>query len=281
LCGIILCYSGIYISIFSNIILSYALTIIWVVGIMNSINMLDNMDGIATIVSICIFANAMLVIYLSGEPASVHFFILLGLVASLLGFLRFNWHPSKLYMGDTGSQILGMLLATIGIIYFWNNSFVLSRATSVAQQIVIVTITFILPLADTTIVVINRLLRKKSPFVGGRDHTTHNLFFRGVTEKRIAVLFGSIGLLSIGLVYIIESSSNVWENKMLAIFALFPVVLFIFLFSITKFKKATAHTAIIPTNSKIISNNREVVSNSSPVESATNGYPPYVEENLT
>ena len=237
LCGLILCYSGIHIGIFQNMFLNYTLTILWVVGIMNSVNMLDNMDAIAAIVSIFIFSAAALLIYFSGAHNNIHFLILIGLVGSLLGFLFFNWHPSKLYMGDTGSQVIGLMLAAIGIIYFWNDSASASNSISVSKQLLMAATAFILPIADTSIVVMNRILEGRSPFVGGRDHTTHNLFFRGITEKRIAVLFGGIGLCSLALVYIMETKITHWGIEEFSLFSIFPISVFFFLFAVTKTKK--------------------------------------------
>ena len=238
LCASILCYSGIHIGIFSNMTLNYVVTILWIVGIMNSVNMLDNMDSIAAIVAIMIFATAGLLIYLSNSGVNnVYFLILIGLIGSLSGFMIFNWHPSKLYMGDTGSQVIGLLLAIIGIIYFWNDSASTGEATSITRQLVIVLSAFILPIADTTIVVINRLSKKQSPFVGGKDHTTHNLFFRGITEKRIAVLFAGIGFISLLSIYYIQTQITSWEANDVLIFSSFPFSIFISLFGITKIKR--------------------------------------------
>ena len=237
LCGVILCYSGIHIGIFSDMMTNYFLTILWVVGIMNSVNMLDNMDAIATIVSIFIFAAAGMLIYVSGAHNNIHFLMLIGLVGSLSGFLFFNWHPSKLYMGDTGSQVVGLMLASMGIIYFWNDSASMENSISVSKQLLTVSIAFILPLADTSIVVINRLLEKRSPFVGGRDHTTHNLFFRGITEKRIAILFGSIGFCSLIIIYILETKITHWGIEEFSLFSIFPITVFFFLFAATKIRK--------------------------------------------
>ena len=249
LCGLILCYSGIHIGIFPNMFLNYALTILWVVGIMNSVNMLDNMDAIATVVSILIFSTALMLIYLSGAQNNIHFLILIGLIGSLSGFLVFNWNPSKLYMGDTGSQVIGLMLASMGIIYFWNDSASLSGTISQSKQILIVAITFILPLADTTIVVFNRLVEGRSPFVGGRDHTTHNLFFRGITEKRIAVLFGGIGMCALIITYLIETNLTSWGIEEFSLFSIFPITIFFLLFAVTKMKKNLANhpPAEVPT----------------------------------
>jgi len=238
LCGVVLCYSGIHIGIFQNMSLNYLLTVLWIVGIMNSVNMLDNMDSIAAIVSIMIFAAAAMLIFLSNTAQNnIHFLILTGLVGSLLGFLIFNWHPSKLYMGDTGSQVIGLMLAAIGIIYFWNDSSSISDTISVSKQLIIVITAFILPIADTTIVVINRLTSKRSPFVGGRDHTTHNLFFRGVTEKRIAILFAGIGMLSLLIIHYIQTQVLVWGTTQFFFFALYPLTIFLALFAVTKIKR--------------------------------------------
>ncbi len=216
--------------------LNYALTILWVIGIMNSVNMIDNMDAIATVVSIFIFSTAGMLIYFSGNHSNIHFLMLIGLVGSLGGFLIFNWNPSRLYMGDTGSQVVGLMLAAMGIIYFWNDSTSFSNSISISKQLLIVVTAFILPITDTTIVVINRLSKKNSPFIGGKDHTTHNLFYRGVTEKRIALLFGAIGFISLILVYIMETKIQNWSIEYFSLFSIFPISVFFFLFAITKIK---------------------------------------------
>ncbi len=237
LCGIILCYSGIHIGLFENMFMNYLVTVLWVAGIMNSVNMLDNMDAIASIVSILILSTAGIIIYSSGSHNNIHFMILLGLIGSISGFLIYNWSPSKLYMGDTGSQVIGLLLAAIGIIYFWNDSISLRPTLLPSKQILVVITAFILPIADTTIVVINRIFAGRSPFIGGRDHTTHNLFFRGIPEKKIAFLFGGIGAVSLISVCIIEMKTTQWGIEEFSLFSIFPIAVFFLLFAATKIKK--------------------------------------------
>jgi UDP-GlcNAc:undecaprenyl-phosphate GlcNAc-1-phosphate transferase len=106
-----------------------------------------------------------------------------------------------MFMGDTGSQFLGLFLAVMGIDNCWNNpTSELLNGFPVAN-ILIVVLVFILPITDTFTVVINRLRAGNSPFIGGKDHTTHHLFFKGVTEKRIAILFFIICSISITLAY--------------------------------------------------------------------------------
>ena len=112
-CGLILIYSGIYIDLFASPELNYAITMFWIVGITNAMNLLDNMDAISSVVSIFIILSAMLIIYLKNDLSSVYFLLLLGVLSGILGFLYFNWHPSKIYMGDGGSQFLGLFLGIV------------------------------------------------------------------------------------------------------------------------------------------------------------------------
>ena len=231
ICGIILAASGTYIHLFSNNYLNYALTIIWVVGIMNSINMLDNMDAITSLVSVFIIISALYVILALGKIDTVHFIILIGTLSSLIGFLFFNWHPSKIYMGDTGSQFLGVLLAAMGITYFWNTPFN-EGFLAPSKQLILTAIIFIIPIVDTTTVVINRLAKGKSPFVGGRDHTTHHLSYMGLSDKQVALLLSGIALLSLAMcVYIVQNV--MWKTSNIIFFTLYFLLVFGLLYSTT------------------------------------------------
>lgn len=223
LCAFILIFSGHYIAIFENQFLDYLVTVLWVVGMMNSVNMLDNMDGITTIVSIsaCIF---MIVLNISLFNTSNYTTILnLGVLGALSGFLVYNFHPSKMFMGDTGSQFLGLFLAVQGMDNCWNSPGSPLMKNIQLLNVVIVFLVFILPITDTTTVIINRLRAGKSPFVGGKDHTTHHLFFKGITEKRIAVLYFLISVTGSILAYnlIFNFSYILFYSSILYIIAVF------------------------------------------------------------
>lgn len=198
LSGIILIRFGIYISLVPNDYLNYALTIIWVVGIMNSINMLDNMDAVTSIVSLSIFFG-LLFNFLFLNPDNLSFgYILIAIIAALISFMYFNWSPAKMYMGDNGSQVLGSLLAVFSIILVWNNKDS-QCVCAIPGQIQFVALMFLVPLSDTATVTINRLLKGKSPFVGGKDHTTHYLVYRGFSEKGTAIFLFIISVVSVFL----------------------------------------------------------------------------------
>jgi UDP-GlcNAc:undecaprenyl-phosphate GlcNAc-1-phosphate transferase len=236
LSGAILIYSGIYIQIFDTEWLNYLLTLFWVIGIMNSINMLDNMDAITTSVSSTILLGAVLVLFFSQPFSGVLFLLTIGVLASLLSFLYYNWNPSKMYMGDNGSQFLGAFLAIIGIQVFWNSPQL--NFHSNLYPFLLAFMAFIVPISDTSTVTINRLLRKQSPFIGGRDHTTHHLSYFGFTDRKVAWVLLTINLIfvSFSLFIIIFPSKIPFPIWILGIMALLVLVS---LYSITKISKPT------------------------------------------
>ena len=234
-CGVVMIVTGTQINLFPSDIANYMFTIFWVVGIMNSINMLDNMDGITTIVSIFVIGSAAMIMMHNGLELNYFFFLLIGVLGSLIGFLVFNWHPSKIYMGDTGSQFLGVFLAFGGIMYFWN--YIPSSGNHQTQQVIITMLAFIVPIIDTTTVTINRLSKGKSPFIGGKDHTTHHLSYLGFGDAQIARIFGMISFLSFMLIFVIVNYISNWSYLHAVLFGCYFLIMFTALFSITQLKK--------------------------------------------
>lgn len=232
LCGIILIYSGTYITVFDSLALNYLLTIIWVVGLMNSINMLDNMDGITTSISLIITLTIFTVMSLNQEINSIAMTVVIGLLGTLFAFLYFNWNPSKMFMGDTGSQYLGILLAALSINYLWNP--VTTTEFSISRQFLIPILTFIVPIIDTLTVVIKRIGSGKSPFVGGKDHTTHHLSYLGLSEKQVARLTALISIISSTIVIYLITSIKIWSHLYTIIFSGYFLTIFVTLFYISK-----------------------------------------------
>ncbi|MGB0456855.1 MAG: MraY family glycosyltransferase [Chitinophagales bacterium] len=187
LCGMILCLGGIVIQFSGNVFVDYALTTFWVIAIMNSINMLDNMDAITTSVSISIVLTAIGMALLIVSPSLWVYPCIIGVLASLVAFLPYNWNPAKIYMGDTGSQFLGVFLAGLGVELFWNHRVDYGGIVQV-QQFMIPILVFAVPIMDTITVFVRRLLRRTSPFVGGRDHLAHHLVYCGFSEQQVAII---------------------------------------------------------------------------------------------
>jgi len=235
--AIILIATGTSINISGITMVDYSLTILWVVGLMNSINMLDNMDGITTSVSISVIIAVLYMLISRGEALSIYFITLLGVLAALLGFLYYNWNPSKMYMGDTGSQFLGVFLAAIGILYLWNGHAEPDFRIQ-TKQFIVALLVFIVPIIDTTTVTINRLLKGQSPFVGGKDHTTHHLSYLGLSDRQVALTFFGLSFMSVIFLVIIDKFIPRWEYLHFGLFLTYFLLLFGFLFGITRLNKA-------------------------------------------
>ncbi len=206
LCAIIFLGAGIVIDISPFRIFNYLFTIFWVVGIMNSVNMLDNMDGVVSSISVVIIGIILAVSGLNGhfDP----FFIITGggVIAALIGFLFFNWHPSKIYMGDTGSQFLGAFLSAISIVFIWNFRDAEGPFIQIKQFIAPLLI-FMIPLIDTITVSIRRMLRGHSPFVGGKDHITHHLAMLGLKDNFVCITYLLLALIG-GCLYLFLFYNN-------------------------------------------------------------------------
>ncbi len=236
ICGIVLLVTGTKIEVFQYAMLNDILTVVWVIGIMNSINMLDNMDGISTSVSGFIIAAALGYIILHGGWMNVDFLVLLGLLASLVGFLFYNWNPSTMYMGDTGSQFLGVILGYIGINYCWN-AHTVAGETNAYFGIAALVLVFILPLSDTITVTINRLRRGQSPFVGGKDHTTHHLSYTGLTDRKVAVVYCIISALALFFYLILIQTYKSSGFTEILLGYIFFLLVFLCLYGITLYNQ--------------------------------------------
>lgn len=232
ICGVILITTNSHIQLFNNIILDYSLTILWVIGIMNSINMLDNMDGITTIASISIIIS-MIGISIPFEIVNnVDIFMLIITLGALAGFFVFNFPPAKMFMGDTGSQFIGMFLAYFSIKYLWNNELLTDNYTIFSNLTIVVTV-FAIPIIDTTVVSINRILRGQSPMVGGRDHTTHHLVYKGLTEKQVAFTFILLGMISVIISFVLKKYIPA-QSLFLIVIWIFYLFIFILFFSLSR-----------------------------------------------
>ena len=170
------------------------LTFFWLVGITNAINLLDNMDGLAG--GVAFIASIFLSVFFlkTGHPDLL--VLSLSLAGSILGFLIFNFPPARIFMGDSGSMMLGFTLASLAI----------ARRTQASNIFAIVgvpTLVLLLPILDTGLVAITRILRGQSPTIGGTDHTSHRLVAFGLSERQaLFVLYGIAiisGIASIGL----------------------------------------------------------------------------------
>ena len=244
-CGLILIFGALkddngqnfIIKIFETDILNYIITLLWIIGIMNSINMLDNMDGITTVTTIFILITCMIFMGFQNEFENFDFMVIIGVLGSLISFLFYNWSPAKIYMGDSGSQFLGLLVGILGIKFFWNSSIYVTNDIVHSKQIILVLLIFILPIIDTTSVFINRISRKQSPFIGGKDHTTHHLSFLGFNNTQVIFIFAGIAFFSSLISIILFRFIDCWTFTQFIIYSIYFLAIFVTLYLTTQQNK--------------------------------------------
>ena len=179
------------------------LTIAWITGISNAINFLDNMDGLAGGVSAVAAAFLMVIAAMNGQYLVSSFAA--AVFGASLGFLFFNSNPATIFMGDAGSLFLGFTLAALGIkLRFPDNINIVTWMVPVLVMGV--------PIFDTALVIISRLRRRVNPFTtAGKDHTSHRLVRRGLTQRE-AVLILYLAGCAFGLLAIFIMQANVAEG---------------------------------------------------------------------
>ena len=232
LCGVILVATDSLIAITPSFTLNALLTISWVVLIMNSLNMLDNMDGITGTNALFILITCLASdIILYDWNMNLWTLTLCIQIGAIVGFLYYNIHPSKLFLGDAGSQFIGLFTAFFAIHDLSNIG--LKTNESPLVGLIIILIAFGPALVDTLSVVINRLKKGQNPMVGGKDHTTHHLVYAGYTDKQVWYIFLLLSIVSL-IVSIIAIYAAKW-NMIGLVYGLtiYVVVLFVFLYEKT------------------------------------------------
>jgi UDP-GlcNAc:undecaprenyl-phosphate/decaprenyl-phosphate GlcNAc-1-phosphate transferase len=178
-CATILAVSGIHVTLFgpfTHPILGGAVTVLWIVALTNSFNMLDNMDGLAAsvgLIAAALFCGAQYAVGSLFPPA-----VLLVVVGALGGFLVHNHAPARLFMGDAGSNFLGFLLGSLTVVGAFTTKEYPSHGVLAPVLVMAV------PLYDMTSVILIRLREGRSPFKGDRRHFSHRLVARGLTPPQ-------------------------------------------------------------------------------------------------
>jgi UDP-GlcNAc:undecaprenyl-phosphate GlcNAc-1-phosphate transferase len=182
LAGVVLLLGGTQINLFQHELLNWALTLFWVVGITNALNFLDNMDGLSGGIA-AIAAAFFLLLAAMNEPRQVLVAAAAAaLVGACVGFLRYNFNPASIFMGDTGSLFLGFILAALGIkLRFLSNTPLVTWTVPICV--------LALPIFDTTLVFVSRLRRRVNPFTtAGKDHISHRLVALGMSRRESVLM---------------------------------------------------------------------------------------------
>jgi UDP-GlcNAc:undecaprenyl-phosphate/decaprenyl-phosphate GlcNAc-1-phosphate transferase len=180
--------SGLSVELVENDALALAIGVVWLIGMTNAFNLLDNIDGLAA--TLAAIACAFFAIdAVTVHPSDTVLVLALSVGLACAGFLPFNVRPGRravVFMGDSGSQVIGFALAALGLLASWNVA-----GTTVATLLLPILILAV-PILDTALVTVVRLLEGRSIAQGGRDHTSHRIVSRGLSERRALVLLAVI-----------------------------------------------------------------------------------------
>jgi len=193
-------------------LLDGAVTIVWLVGITNALNLLDNMDGLAGGIA-AIGAVFLTVTFALGDelPRAQMTMLLCGAV---LGFLVYNVNPASIFMGDCGSMFLGQALAGIALLSQFG------RSRNLGSVVIAPLVILVIPILDTSLVTITRKLAGRPVSVGGRDHSSHRLVALGHSERRAVIILWVIAALSGSFALLVRGLENAIAIPATACFAL-------------------------------------------------------------
>ena len=185
-------------------IFSYILTICWIVGITNAINLIDGLDGLSSGVALISCLSLLMVFALNGSPL-IAIVLITALAGALVGFLPFNFSPAKTFIGDTGSNFMGFALAIISI---------LGVAKTYTALVLIAPIIILgMPIFDTIFAIFRRIIKGKSlkaVFQPDKGHLHHKLMAKGYTQKQaVLIMYGITATLGMFAVILLES--GIWK----------------------------------------------------------------------
>lgn len=176
--------AGVRFQIFGLLPLDLVLTLVWLVGISNAVNFLDNIDGLSA--GATAIAAAFFFLLASANGQYLVAIMALAVAGGCLGFLRYNFNPAVIFMGDAGTLFLGFLLAIIGA--------KLQPGPTGWWGLLAAVLILILPIFDTTFVTLNRLRTGRRVTQGGKDHTSHLLVRRGLPHRQAVLVLYTVAL---------------------------------------------------------------------------------------
>lgn len=191
-------------------IFSYIITVCWIVGITNAINLIDGLDGLSSGVTLISCLSLLMVFALNSSPL-IAIVLITALAGALVGFLPFNFSPAKTFIGDTGSNFMGFALAIISILGV--------AKTYTALVLIAPIIILAMPIFDTLFAIFRRLIKGKSikaVFKPDKGHLHHKLMAKGYTQKQaVLIMYGITAILGMFAVILLES--GIWKALSFAI----------------------------------------------------------------
>lgn len=195
--------------------LSIPLTMIWIIGITNAINLIDGLDGLAGgVSSIALFSIAGMSVVMGNQYVTI---VALIVAASTVGFLVYNFHPAKIFMGDTGALFLGYIIAVLSLLGYKNVTFI---------SLIIPVIILGVPISDTFFAIIRRLVNKQPLSAPDKSHLHHCLLKTGFSHRQTVLLIYAMAAV-FGLVAFIFSQATVWGSLIVILALLITIELIV------------------------------------------------------
>ncbi|WP_079506650.1 glycosyltransferase family 4 protein [Mesobacillus jeotgali] len=196
-------------------VLSVPITILWIVGVTNAINLIDGLDGLAAgVSSIALISISAMAIVMGDIYVMTIGFILL---VSTLGFLFYNFHPAKIFMGDTGALFLGYMIAVLSLLGFKNVTFI---------SFIVPVIILGVPMTDTIFAIIRRLVNKTPLAAPDKSHLHHRLLDHGFTHRQTVILIYAISAM-FGLTGFIFSFTTMWGSLLILLIIFLAIELIV------------------------------------------------------
>ncbi len=193
--------------------LGYPITVLWIVGVTNAVNLIDGLDGLAVGTSTISCITLFIIALYTGEANIA--IILVAVIGACLGFLPYNSHPAKIFMGDTGSTFLGFIMAAISVQGLFKSYAVIT----VAIPILILA----LPIFDTSFAILRRIIQHKPVFAPDRGHLHHRLLDHGYNQKQavyiLYVISAALSLLATVTLFVGSAKAMIFLGAMLLILA--------------------------------------------------------------
>jgi UDP-GlcNAc:undecaprenyl-phosphate GlcNAc-1-phosphate transferase len=165
--------------------LAFVVTIFWLVGIANAFNLIDGLDGLAS--GAALFSTIVMLVVSLAQENPMMIVVTLVFCGALAGFLRYNFNPASIFLGDSGSLFIGFTLAALSVLG--------TQKATTAVAIITPILAFALPVVDTSVTMARRLISRKPLFQGDREHIHHMLLHRGWSQRHAAmVLYGVCGI---------------------------------------------------------------------------------------
>ena len=199
-------------------LLSLPITLIWILAITNAINLIDGLDGLATGIAIIALTTSALTGYFFLNVTNTFISLMIAtLVAALIGFLPYNFHPATIYLGDTGSLFIGFMISVFALFGLKNATFI---------SIIIPVIILGVPITDTVFAIIRRALNKKPIMKPDKHHLHHRLMQMGLSHRQTVLVIYGIALI-FSFISLLYPISNIFGSLLLTIATLLGLEIFV------------------------------------------------------